>query len=67
MSVYLFITYSFVVGKELYSIICELIPKLKSRQSGGNKSGSADPSAGGGGASGGGAQASSKKKKGKRK
>lgn len=53
-------------GKELYSIICELIPKLKTRQ--GGKSASAEQGTGSGTSGGGGASAGgSKKKKGRRK
>lgn len=70
---------SFCEGKELYDTICQLIPKLKTRQGGGgggggggSRTGGAEQttgggSGGGGGAGGGGAQTGSKKKKGRRK
>ena len=57
-------------GKDLLNVLCELIPKLKTRQGGGSRGGGGGGDSGGGGGSGtsgGGAQASSKKKKGRRK
>lgn len=57
-----------LIGKDLYSNICELIPKLKTRQGGGKGgggSGGGSDTSGSGGVSGGGG--GTKKKKGKRK
>ncbi len=58
------------LGKELYNVLCELIPKLKTRQSGASRAGGSEPqgsSAGSGGGSSGAGGGTSKKKKGRRK
>ena len=52
-------------GKELYNMICEYIPKLKTRQGGGKSGGGLEQM--GGLSTGGGTGAGSKKKKGRRK
>lgn len=55
-------------GNQLFRVICDLIPKLKTRQGGGSRSGGSEHQvgSGGGGASSSGGTAS-KKKKGRRK
>ena len=52
----------FFIGKDLYKVICELVPKLKTRQGGGS-GGSEHGGGGGSGSSGGGGSAGTKKKK----